>query len=470
MKYDKSIISRLGTMLAVALFALVSFTSCSDDDEKTPLQMPTISQDGQTVSSLAFHWDPVADATQYAYELVDAFDHVITADVTQTTSLVATGLKANTEYTLKVWAFTALNSDKTTSPIAVLKATTSQQVPLVSVSSATTANGNGGVTVTWPAVEHASGYRYSLDTGVSGTTTTNSVTLIGLELGQRTITIVAYSDDETYSDSEPFQFTFERVRNVLWRHTGTYTMKNLPDGENKFEAEIVAYDDGTYSIENPYGAVGYSINFMIEMNDKNEYEMRPYGYPLESGFHIVNVTSVLELDMFCSDGHSFFYADETGSKGNLWFWAILYDADGQVGAGAYDEFEWGWEENGEANDLVGTYTATCKGYDYFGDDYTKQDVNRTDEVLVRQVDDTHIKLINFYGWNDENIGEVDKLSRTITFKPATWGTYYTFASANSETEPVIAHYDDDFNITFENFTAWYGGNAFIYTDCVMKRK
>ena len=43
MKYDKSIISRLGTMLAVALFALVSFTSCSDDDEKTPLQMPTIS-------------------------------------------------------------------------------------------------------------------------------------------------------------------------------------------------------------------------------------------------------------------------------------------------------------------------------------------------------------------------------------------------------------------------------------------
>ena len=139
-------------------------------------------------------------------------------------------------------------------------------------------------------------------------------------------------------------------------------MKNLPDGENKFEAEIVAYDDGTYSIENPYGAVGYSINFMIEMNDKNEYEMRPYGYPLESGFNIVNVTSVLELDMFCGDGYSFFYADETGSKGNLWFWAILYDANGQVGAGAYDEFEWGWEENGEANDLVGTYTATCKGY------------------------------------------------------------------------------------------------------------
>lgn len=128
---------------------------------------------------------------------------------------------------------------------------------------------------------------------------------------------------------------------------------------------------------------------MIEMNDKNEYEMRPYGYPLESGFNIVNVTSVLELDMFCGDGHSFFYADETGSKGNLWFWAILYDANGQVGAGAYDEFEWGWEENGEANDLVGTYTATCKGYDYFGEEYTKQDVNRTDEVLVRQIDDTH---------------------------------------------------------------------------------
>ena len=46
MKYDKSIISRLGTMLAVALFALVSFTSCSDDDKKTPLQTTTLSQAG----------------------------------------------------------------------------------------------------------------------------------------------------------------------------------------------------------------------------------------------------------------------------------------------------------------------------------------------------------------------------------------------------------------------------------------
>lgn len=340
MKHDKSIISRLCAIMALALFAMVSFTSCSDDEEKTPLQMPTLTQDALTVSTLAFHWDNVKEATQYAYELIDSRENVVLADVTQSTTLMATGLKPNTEYTLKVWAFSAMDSDKSTSPIATIKATTNQQIPLVSPTNAETANGNGGVIVTWPEVEHATGYKYILSNGMNGTTYTNSVVLTGLELGEYTLSIIAISDDETYGDSAPFKFSFKRVRNEIWRHTGTYTMKNLPEGSNRFVTDIVAYDDGTYCIENPYGSAGYSINFSTELNEDNELRMVPFGYEMDAGFNIVQVTPKLELDMFCSETYSYFYCDQDGSKGNLWFWSIVYDENGQVGAGGYDEFEW----------------------------------------------------------------------------------------------------------------------------------
>ena len=343
MKHDKSIISRLCAIMALALFAMVSFTSCSDDDDKTPLQMPTLTQDGVTASSLAFHWDNVKDATQYAYELVDPFENVVLADVTQTNSLMATGLKPDTEYTLKVWAFSAINSDKTTSPIATIKATTDRQIPLVSPSKAEAATVDGSFTISWPAVEHATGYRYTLSNGIKGVTNTNSVVLKGLEFGEYAIVISSISDDDTYSESLPYKFTFKFERQELWRHTGTYTMTNLPEGSNTVKAEIVAYDDGTFTIINPYGFKGYSMNFTTELAEDGELRMVPFGYEQNSGFDIVDVSDKYELDMFCSEKYSYFYCDEDGSKGNLWFWAILYDDQGQIGSGGYDAFEWGLE-------------------------------------------------------------------------------------------------------------------------------
>lgn len=459
MKYDKSIISRLGTMLAVALFALVSFTSCSDDAEKTPLQMPTVTQDGQTVSSLAFHWDAVADATQYAYELSDPFDRVVAADVTQTTSLLATGLEPNTEYTLKVWAFTALNSDKTTSPIAVLKATTTTKIPLVAPSSATAHLGNGAITVTWPAVENATAYKYVLSGvgGVSdGTTHTNSVVLDGLEVGQYTISIVATSDDENYADSEPFVFSFERTRTEIWRHSGTYYKGNLPEGSNSFVTEIVAYDDGSYTILKPYGVDGYDIHFAVNEAE----EIVPLGYEKDSGFDLVQVTKEYELNIYSGEGYSSFMGG--AKRGRLWFWSILYSPNEQIGEGAYDRFEWGWDVEYPTDRLAGVYNGKSEGQDYLGEGYTLQDVSRIDEVHVTAIDEDVLVFEKMYGWDGRLYGKVDFEAKTITFQPTTWNTYYVFAAHESETTPVVAHFDDDYNITFDNFTAWYGGNAFIF--------
>ena len=56
------------TML-IAMPALL-LTSCSDDDlVKTPLPGTSITEGAKTVSTLNFTWEPIAGATQYAYEL-----------------------------------------------------------------------------------------------------------------------------------------------------------------------------------------------------------------------------------------------------------------------------------------------------------------------------------------------------------------------------------------------------------------
>lgn len=68
----KKIYSILFLLIAVSL----GFSSCSDDDVvKTQLEAPAISSDITKATSLSFNWQPVAGATQYAYELYDANDN-----------------------------------------------------------------------------------------------------------------------------------------------------------------------------------------------------------------------------------------------------------------------------------------------------------------------------------------------------------------------------------------------------------
>ena len=84
---------------------VLSLASCSDDEvAKTPLSPTSISEGAKTVSTLAFSWTPVEGATQYAYELKDEAEDVVLGGTTNTTSILATGLKVHSTYTLYVWA------------------------------------------------------------------------------------------------------------------------------------------------------------------------------------------------------------------------------------------------------------------------------------------------------------------------------------------------------------------------------
>ncbi len=470
MKHDKTIISRLCALMAFTLLAIMAFTSCSDEETKTPLQAPTLSESSKTVSSIVFNWQPVTGASQYAYELYDNNGDKVTANVTNTTTVVATGLKPKTEYTLKVWAYSPVDGKNTTSPIATITSVTNEQIPLVSPTSAESTTAPGGVTITWPAVEHATSYKYTLSDGTTGETNTNSVTLTGLAIGEYTITIVATSSDETYSDSQPFQFTFQRTKVELWRQTGTYTAANLPSGSNTFTADIVAYDDGSYTIEAPYGEKGYNISFSVDADNNNAIKpIDAYSY---YGYEYVWVSSQYQAGFYCDGGYSAFEGGK--QKGEVWFYSILYDTNGdEVGKGGYDDFTWGGSTEVTIDKLCGKYDAVSSAYDYFSGDWTTlQEVSRTDEVTITKIDDNTVKISNFYGWEEDFTATVDLQAKTITIQPCAWATWYTFADISSATTPVVGTFTDDLTITFQNFTAWYDGYPYITSDarCVMTQK
>ena len=330
-------IRKMGLLLMAALLLNTAFTSCSSDDVvKTQLETPAVTEGNKTVSSLAFNWQAVSGATQYAYELYDADGKVVLGDVTSATSIITTGLQPNSTYTLKVWAYSAVGSDKTTSPIATLTATTNAKVPLDNpVPTATSAN--GGVTISWPEVEHATAYKYSYVVDgetKTGTVETNSVTLTDLPIGEYTIQIVATSSDEAYSDSEPISLTFQRTKAEAWRKTGTYTSAGLG---MSFKADIVAYDDGSYTIEAPLGEDGYSINFTVDAASK---EITPVGVTADQyGYYSIYTSSQYYASIYTASGYSEFSGD--ADAGEVWFGAYTYDYDGnQIGGWDYDDFTW----------------------------------------------------------------------------------------------------------------------------------
>ncbi len=458
-------------ILFLAVMACMSFVSCSSDDvAKTALESPVIAQGETHVRSLAFSWQPVSGASQYAYELYAPDDNVVLGGTTTTTSVIATGLTPNTTYTLKVWAYAAVTGDKTTSPVATLTATTNAtytlDTPVPEASSA-----NGGVTITWPEVEHATSYAYTCiaedgEEVASGETTANSITLSGLAIGDYTLGIKAVSTDEAWLDSEIFSLTFKRTKAELWRHTGTYTCGAL--GES-FPATIVSYDDGSYTIEAPFGVEGYDISFTVDAETGILSPVGAYVDDYDYSYFYPDSQHYMAA-YFNGTSYSNFSGDK--NNGEVWFSSYLYTMDGtQVGSFAYDDFTWS-TEGLSMDDICGTYAAHVTCYDYF-DFKAWATIDRTDEVTITDNGDGTVNIYNFYDWQENFTAKVDLSARKLTIEPvANWGEYYTFADASDQTAAVVGTVETDGTITFSDFGAWYSNFSYIYADskCVMTKK
>lgn len=460
--------------LLVAVVCIAGFTSCSDDDEvvsTTQLDVPAVTENAATVSSLSFSWDRVEGAVQYAYELRDPAGELVIGGVTTTTSLIATGLSDNTEYTLTVWAYAAVGSQIGTSPVATITATTNEIVPLATPSGVTSEQANASIYITWPEVENADYYTYTYNNGtedVSGTVYTNSLTLSGLELGTYTVYITAFSNDEAYSQSETIAFTFERTKVEKWRSTGTYSSVS----GNKFEADIVYYDDGSYAIENFCGTEGYNLEFVVNsdaISITNYYNKSGNYYYVSAG---TKSSTVYYIAAYTTGGYSYFGGDS--SSGYLWFYAYAYNSSGRIGTG-YDEFTWGNDTGGSIviDDLAGSYSEDTYGYDkwiyksYWGSsDYSfhlTADDPYAGPVTIAVTGDDTITLENLY-WADEKLtGTVDLDARTITFAAGqTFHSYYTFAGSTGSGDAVVATINDDGSISINDWAAWYSGYSYVY--------
>ena len=244
------------------LSALCVLSSCKDDDTVlTPLPAPEAGLYQATVSSLTFYWDKVANATQYAYELLNPEGDKVTGGVTEGTVAVLTGLKDNTDYKFTVWAYGPFEGDYSKSPVAEISGRTPAIVQLATPK--LTVLVNGGAVATWDEVPNATHYvlTISINGGKeSSWDITGTEIMIGnLSTGTYTVTLKAVSDDEAFSDSELATATFVIEKKEAWRVDGTFD-----DGAgNNWPVTMIAWDNGTYTLKDWYNVKGYDLEFSV---------------------------------------------------------------------------------------------------------------------------------------------------------------------------------------------------------------
>lgn len=446
-----------GRYFLPALAAFVFLTACSDDDEmQTPLGTPNVTNSAQTVSSLTFVWDAVPNVSSYSCELSDPDGTQVAGLVTTSTTARFTDLTPNTTYTLNVYAYAAVGSPNTTSKAATLTATTAAVVPLQMSKPEVEILGTTA-TLTWESVEYAATYEYSYMQGneeVAGSTSEPSLTLRNMPAGDYRVGIFAVpaEDDEAHSTSPVVAVTFSVVKekSALWSRTGIYHSVELAD---EWEAELTAYDDGTYTLARWHGVEGYNLEFTVEGTEvviQNHYTESNGYYYVYTGRSDVSVVGI-----YPAGGYSDFSGGKDG--GDLWFYAY------GTGSGGYDYFTWQGSETGGVTvaDLVGTYTEHTTGTDWTLNDYAGGEVDKSGNVVTfTKVDDQTISITNLYGSGSTLEATVDLENKTLTFRNNQYivmpedGYSYTFGSAAGVDVPLVATFGDDFTVNLSGWAAW----------------
>ena len=440
--------SRLAGIFLLSTLCMLS--SCKDDEKiLTQLPAPEASLYQATVSSLTFYWDKVANATQYAYELLDPDGEKVSGGVTEGTVAVLTGLKDNTNYKFTVWAYGPFEGDYDKSPVVEISVTTPAitqlATPTLSVSV------NGGALATWDEVPNATKYIITI-TGSNGKESTWEI--IGTELmignlstGTYTFTIKAVSDDEAFSDSEPVSVSFEIERKESWRVTGTFD-----DGTgNKWPVTMIAWNNGTYTLKDWYNIEGYDLEFSVNddtsINILNCYEPYLPNIWVEAGFEEDNGW----VQLYTAGDYSSFGGNKS-EGGSVWFYS--YKTNG------YPEFTWTGDGGSLIDDLVGTYSQSSTGSQIF-DGANWVDFNSTNDVVITKIDDNTVSVTGLMYEDSSLKATVNAEAKTLTFEPQSWLDWYVFCTYDSPTTSVVATIADNV-ITMSNWTAYYTEYTYSY--------
>ena len=432
------------------LSALCVLSSCKDDDTVlTPLPAPEAGLYQATVSSLTFYWDKVANATQYAYELLDPEGEKVSGGVTEGTVAVLTGLKDNTDYRFTVWAYGPFEGDYSKSPVAEISGTTPAIVQLATPK--LTVLVNGGAVATWDEVPNATHYvlTISINGGKeSSWDITGTEIMIGnLSTGTYTVTLKAVSDDEAFSDSELATATFVIEKKEAWRVDGTFD-----DGAgNNWPVTMIAWDNGTYTLKDWYNVEGYDLEFSV--NDDTSISILNYYEPylpniwVEAGIEEDNGW----IQLYTAGGYSSF-AGSKSEGGSVWFYS--YKTEG------YPEFTWTGDGGSLIDDLVGTYSQNSTGSQIF-DGSNWVDFTSTNDVVIEKIDDNTVSVTGLLYEDNTLKASVDAEAKTLTFEPQTWLDWYVFCVYDSPTTSVVATIADGV-ITMSNWTAYYTDYSYSY--------
>lgn len=259
-------INKILTML-FSLAIAIGFVGCSDDDAILPmLDTPEVSLTGSTFKSLSFEWDKVENALQYGYQLVDADEAAVASGVVKKTSVKISGLKADSEYTLRVWPFAGLNVNYSTPPAVEISAKTEPIIKLGTPTVSVAFDGNKTV-ISWTRVDNAETYAYTLfkdgEQIRKGEPSSLTLTLRNLEEGSYTFNIQAKTTEEGFSNGDIVSETFRigEEKPDTWTVTGIYQNDFTGD---YYDVTLTKNEDGTYTIAKFWGYDGYDLVFDVD--------------------------------------------------------------------------------------------------------------------------------------------------------------------------------------------------------------
>lgn len=447
--------------------------SCSDDTVATPITAPTGQVgDNTTFNTLSFSWQEVKGAVQYSYQLymTDVPEKIISTEVTQDNSCTFTDLQPSTSYTLKVVAYPSLHGGQTLSDPLLLTARTSDIIKLATPANLTAEQPKRDVILTWDAVENADAYEYTIETAAgvmaaSGSVSVTTATVSGLEPGMYVASVKAVIDRAGYADSDAASVEFEYVEKklVIWSVDGTYYSCIL---DEEWEATIVYYEDGTYSIKSWYGVDGYDLNFSTEERN-DEYGVWYAIEPLASEYSKSGNYYSVPTGRSSNPKTVYVYTDDysymEGEEITLSVWN-----DG-ANAWDYDYFSFATP----ASKFAGTWTLTYSGDQYVDDDVDEEFDDRVETITITAIDANTISMTCPW-YNEYKIqGTIDLENKTITFPmKAIAPGYYIFGSYDYDTKQwcdAVATINDNNTIEFEEFDFISGGYSWLWGYGTMTR-
>lgn len=455
--------------MLLSLACAAVFSACDSDDEiKSPLNSPTVTQEAASYRSLSFSWNKIENAVQYGYRLIDPNGIAVKAGVINDTSITLSGLQPATTYTLEVWAFSGMDSDYSTPPAVTLTATTDGLTPL-QAPTVTIAEGDYLI-ASWEAVPGAKEYSYTISNGealvTSDVTTSTSIKKV-LPAGNYTVSVIALGHDQ-YSNSPAGSATATLNVTELYTVTGLYYSAVL---DKSWEAKLVAYSNGSYSILNYYGVTNYNLEFVVDAANKNdkfsflngeEVYDEVVGYrtwQVPTGSWLYPTLIAYPWSNYCSfEGDS-----ESGEVriGNYYGDSYAYWGE--------DTFVWPVPAGDNPDPMAaitGTYNNHFIGTSSINDDWSWEDIDAPDwKATIKKIEDDIVEIDGLFWTQTPVYGIVDFEAGTITIEAQDYGdTYYTFASSESATESVIATINGDGSITVPDFGLWYyfDGDGWYY--------